>query len=289
MGIDCAWASAMMSNGSAVQCPNNDCGPRFDREHGRYEYFNAFGDRWSGYMPAGAHYEGGGQWYINVGGGDPNSDDPSERPRRWRPERGSGFTQDDLPLFGYKVGGVFLLAIAPLNTAPDEITIQTLKDNCAIGAMLDAIAYAEGNPGYGTVVRGKVTKSPNDPSLVGQRDVTITDFSRHPNITVQLNKKLYSTAAGRYQFKVGTWESLELQDFSPASQDEGARILMGRRGMIEPLLAGDFAKAVEQGNREWASLPGSPYGQPTKTLDELKGVYDQSYNNCLHKLFGSSR
>jgi hypothetical protein len=49
-------------------------------------------------MPAGAHYEGGGQWYINVGGGDPNSDDPSERPRRWRPERGSGFTQDDLPL-----------------------------------------------------------------------------------------------------------------------------------------------------------------------------------------------
>jgi muramidase (phage lysozyme) len=176
----------------------------------------------------------------------------------------------------------------PPNTTPDEITLQTLKNNCAIGAMLDAIAHAEGNPAYGTVVRGKVTKSPNDPSLVGQRDVVITDFSRHPGITVQVNKNLYSTAAGRYQIKASTWASLELSDFSPASQDEGARILMGRRGMIEPLLAGDFAKAVEKGNQEWASLPGSPYGQPTKTLDKLKGVYDQSYNTCVRKVFGGS-
>lgn len=117
--------------------------------------------------------------------------------------------------------------------------------------------------------------------------MTITDFSRHPGITVQVQKGLNSTAAGRYQFKASTWASLGLPDFSPASQDEGARILMGRRGMIEPLLAGDFAKAVEKGNREWASLPGSPYGQPTKTLDELKGVYDQSYNTCVSKVFGA--
>ncbi len=94
-------------------------------------------------------------------------------------------------------------------------------------------------------------------------------------------KDTYSTAAGRYQFKSSTWASLGLPDFSPASQDAGARILMGRRGMIEPLLAGDFAKAIQNGRQEWASFPDAPYGQPTKSLNELKGVYDSSYNNCL--------
>ncbi len=28
MAIDCGWAMSMLENGSAVQCPNNDCGPR---------------------------------------------------------------------------------------------------------------------------------------------------------------------------------------------------------------------------------------------------------------------
>lgn len=87
MSIDCLWAAEMRDNRTAYECPDGDCGPRFDRERGRYEYFNAYGDGWGGYMPAGARYEGGGRWYVNVGGGDPNSDDPSERPRRWRPER----------------------------------------------------------------------------------------------------------------------------------------------------------------------------------------------------------
>jgi hypothetical protein len=33
MDIDCGWAMEMLENGSAVQCPDNDCGPRtMDRD-----------------------------------------------------------------------------------------------------------------------------------------------------------------------------------------------------------------------------------------------------------------
>jgi hypothetical protein len=31
-------------------------------------------------------------------------------------------------------------------------------------------------------------------------------------------------------------------------------------------MQGDWTTALERCNREWASLPGSPYGQPTKSL-----------------------
>lgn len=33
------------------------------------------------------------------------------------------------------------------------------------------------------------------------------------------------------------------------------------------MLDGDWKTALERCNREWASLPGSPYGQPTKTME----------------------
>ena len=44
------------------------------------------------------------------------------------------------------------------------------------------------------------------------------------------------------------------------------RLVASMRGW-DDVLEGDWKTALERCNREWASLPGSPYGQPTKTLE----------------------
>jgi tape measure domain-containing protein len=137
-----------------------------------------------------------------------------------------------------------------------------LKDP-RVRAMLDTISKSEG-ANYNTLFGGG----------------TFDDFSAHPDrrITRKLGgKPITSTAAGRYQFLSRTWRGvsayLGLDDFSPHSQDLAAVELMRRRGMISPLFQGDVAGAFRAGNREWASLPGSPYGQPTKSAETLAAVY----------------
>ncbi|HEX8558027.1 MAG TPA: glycoside hydrolase family 104 protein [Pyrinomonadaceae bacterium] len=159
---------------------------------------------------------------------------------------------------------------------------QDLVNDPRVRAMLDTLVFAEGTgAGYGTVAYGTVISAPYNPELVGRRNVVITDFSRHPNILVQVNRTLRSTAAGRYQFLHGTWQELGLPDFTPANQDVGAVMLMRRRGMITPLLEGDFRQAVFNGAREWASLPTargvSNYpGQHARPIEQLERVYNEA-------------
>lgn len=109
-----------------------------------------------------------------------------------------------------------------------------------------------------------------------------TDFSQHPKraITKPLGgKPITSTAAGAYQFLSRTWAecqaALQLPDFSPASQDIAAVFLIDRRGALGHVLEGRLEAAIKACAKEWASLPGSPYGQPTKSLAECKRVYEQ--------------
>ena len=105
-------------------------------------------------------------------------------------------------------------------------------------------------------------------------------FSDHPRRMVWLPAlKLNSSAAGAYQFLGRTWDecrdALGLPDFSPASQDLAAVYLIRRRGALADVLAGEIPRAVTRCNAEWASLPGSPYGQPTRTLAQVLAVYRQ--------------
>lgn len=156
--------------------------------------------------------------------------------------------------------------------------------DCRISATLVALATAEGTAadavgGYGRVVRGTVLKSPNNPALIGQTGVTITDFT-HPNILVQVNANLTGTAAGRYQFLYGTWSGLNLGDFGSHNQDIGAVMLLQQAGSIKPLLKGNVAQAVSNANGTWASLPGSPYGQRTVTLSDFNDTYDRALQDC---------
>lgn len=101
----------------------------------------------------------------------------------------------------------------------------------------------------------------------------IEDFEDHPRraITRKLGgKPITSTAAGAYQFLEGTWDecvkALDLPDFSPGSQDVAALYLTKRRRALSDVIGGRWGTAIELCNKEWASLPGSPYGQPTKKL-----------------------
>lgn len=100
-------------------------------------------------------------------------------------------------------------------------------------------------------------------------------FADHPRRVVT-RSGLSSTAAGAYQFLSRTWDEMaakyRLADFSPANQDVAAVGLIKRRGALADVLAGRFRAAIEKCNKEWASLPGSPYGQPTLTYARAQSV-----------------
>jgi muramidase (phage lysozyme) len=203
----------------------------------------------------------------------PSANDPSAETRYIK---GSG----DRP-WTYLRSEAKRLDPALVNPAIHNHPLKALLNEPRVQAMLDTIAYAEGTAqdpdrGYGRVVKGTVTRARYNPKLVGQRNVTTTDFSRHPRILVRVNAKTQSTAAGRYQFLYDTWRGLRLPDFSPESQDLGAIMLLQGRGALKPLLAGNFEKAVRLSKGEWASLPGSPYGQPTRKMEDLKRVYNEA-------------
>jgi muramidase (phage lysozyme) len=159
-------------------------------------------------------------------------------------------------------------AAHPVHGGGSQSAEQLLKEP-RIHAMLDVIAYSEGAD-YDTMVHGKGSHK-------------ITDFSKHPQVMVQVNPSLKSDAAGRYQFLYKTWKNLGLPDFSPHSQDLGAVKLMQGRNMITPLLHGDFDQAVQNGCQEWASFPdankggASHYGgQPSRSLAQLRTKYKEA-------------
>ena len=104
-------------------------------------------------------------------------------------------------------------------------------------------------------------------------------FADHPRVAIKAGKWT-STAAGAYQFLSATWaecaKALALPDFTPASQDLAAVFLIRRRGALPDAIAGRLDEAIAKCAKEWASLPGSPYGQPTRTLAQARATYLQA-------------
>ena len=103
-----------------------------------------------------------------------------------------------------------------------------------------------------------------------------TDLSKHPNKAITAGNYT-STAAGAYQFLYKTWKEvsakLGLTDFSPQSQDIAAVEKIRERGAYDLVIAGKLQEAIAKCAKEWASLPGSPYGQPTRTLAQATTSY----------------
>lgn len=103
-----------------------------------------------------------------------------------------------------------------------------------------------------------------------------TSFTDHPRKLIVKNG-YRSTAAGAYQALQSTWDEtrriMGLRDFSPTSQDWFCVGRIAARGALEDVKAGRFAVAVAKVAKEWASLPGSPYGQPTISMAVAASVY----------------
>jgi len=159
------------------------------------------------------------------------------------------------------------------------LTDYVVKRN--VRAFLWAIRYGEGTQGengYRTLFGGMLFKGAD--GVYG----TFDDFADHPRIktTVKLkNGKVYtSTAAGAYQIIVRTWDGVCNEygfiNFEPPTQDLAAIALIAGRKALEDVIEGRIDIAVAKCNKEWASLPGSPYGQPVVTMGEFKREYEEA-------------
>ena len=137
-----------------------------------------------------------------------------------------------------------------------------------VRAFLAAIRWCEGTAdpdGYRRIVGGDLFE----------------DFTDHPRAKrsgVFANGKAWSsTAAGAYQFIEATWDSaraaLGLPNFSPPNQDEAAIWLIKKAKALQDVEDGNLRAAIAKCAPIWASLPGAPYGQPTKTYEAVERVY----------------
>lgn len=143
--------------------------------------------------------------------------------------------------------------------------LEKALSNPNVRKMLDVIANAEGvKHGYNTIFGNERSD----------------DLKTHPNIKKEFTqtdgKKNSTTAAGRYQFLKGTWDSVSkkygLTDFSPKNQDLAAVALILGRGALGDVIKGDFTKAVGKLGGEWASLPSSNYAQPKKSWKDIQAM-----------------
>ena len=150
---------------------------------------------------------------------------------------------------------------------------QAALQNPNVQAFLGVIADAEGvNHGYNTLFGNEVIQSLEDHPRARR---TFRETTGKRNTT---------TAAGRYQFLEKTWDDvagqLGLPDFSPESQDLAAVELLRRNGALQSLQQGDFAKAVQQSGSTWASLPSSPYAQPTRSAAFIDQALQRARGNA---------
>lgn len=102
-------------------------------------------------------------------------------------------------------------------------------------------------------------------------------FDDHPRQVIKAGGYT-SSAAGKYQILARTWDDFIAakgpHKFDEAGQDACAEWLIERRGALDDVLAGRVERAIAKCGNEWASFPGSPYGQPTR-----------AFSFCLQRYF----
>jgi len=154
-------------------------------------------------------------------------------------------------------------------------------------ALLDVLAYAEGTRGKG-----------KDGYNIGFSFKVFSSCARHPD-NVWSSPGYSSSAAGRYQFMPPTWKRLQdlaptytrykttLSSFEPENQEVGGLMLVTDVRKIKllrnaPMTRTQFSNALLELSYEWASLPPSRYGQPTKASEgALWNVYCANVGGCF--------
>jgi murein DD-endopeptidase MepM/ murein hydrolase activator NlpD len=153
-------------------------------------------------------------------------------------------------------------------------------------ALLDSIAYAEGNTDWSTWA-GYQKHGPDD--LTGLTIRQIHDLQT-TFISSGKVKKTGSAVVGRYQFLTPYNQAKaaglnpETDKFTPANQDKMAIALMKNVGVTSDILKkeGLSTRIADKLAPIWASFPYSPkggksyYGQGYKDIKKLQGVYAKS-------------
>jgi muramidase (phage lysozyme) len=158
-----------------------------------------------------------------------------------------------------------------------------------LAAFLKMIQHSEGTD-----------KAPNPYAVTFGYKFTITDFSDHPAVLGTWHGEplatqrpdgtwtglgpdyagLVSTAAGAYQIIKPTWLALKarlnLPDFCANSQDAAATSFIREKGVLDMVNGGQVADAIELCHGIWASLPGSPSGQPQAKIADLIQAYTEN-------------
>lgn len=159
-----------------------------------------------------------------------------------------------------------MINLSPSTYSAADVSVDVAAVNQK--AFLDMLAFSEGTSGpsgYQTLFGGGIFQ----------------DMSDHPRqrfaFTNSRGEQLYTTAAGRYQFLVRTWDSLRdklnLPDFGPDSQDAAALELVRQRGALADVQAGRVTDAITKCAPIWASLPGAGYAQHENKLSALVAQY----------------
>lgn len=149
-----------------------------------------------------------------------------------------------------------------------------------VRAFLDMIAYSEGTEGpEGYRFMFGYPQKPE------RLCASLVDHPRQSFEFTVAGKTQRTTAAGRYQFLMGTWDELKarlkLPDFGPASQDAAAIELIRQRGALPDIRAGRVSAAISKCAKTWASLPGAGYGQPERKIASLVSAYTQAGGTTL--------
>jgi len=149
-----------------------------------------------------------------------------------------------------------------------------------VAAFLDLIALNEGtleaphtrDDGYDIIVSG--IHGPN----------TFSDYSAHPFangrtpiIVAAEPHFIESTASGRYQITLPTWEYISrnhlIGTFSPRQQDMGALILLEECGATALVRAGKVSDAIVAACLTWHSFPSSRTSETNPTINRLLERY----------------
>jgi muramidase (phage lysozyme) len=162
-----------------------------------------------------------------------------------------------VPECGFSKGYVFADHVAESSLSGGG----TYGANANVKAFLDVLGYAEGT---------------DDQYNFMFTHVPFSSYADHPR-SVRCSGRFCSDAAGRYQFLSTTWDGLKhgagVWDFSPESQDKGCLYLLKSIGVYNTIVNissyNDFSKAVTGAGGTWASLPGSPHGQSSHSLETL--------------------
>lgn len=199
-------------------------------------------------------------------------------------------TRQEAPTDSADTGGDWLgdadqlLTAATQNTVEllDKVTMGTFRLSNMAGVTGSDVQHPQVQAVLRVIRRGEGTTGEAGYRTLFGGD-TFASFADHPRqrITRTMGgKPITSTAAGAYQFLSSTWDEtarlMGLNDFTPASQDRAAVGRIAARGALDDVKAGRITVALQKIGREWASMPGSPYGQPVISLATATRVFQDA-------------